>query len=88
MPKKTGKGKKKAKKKKTSKSEDSGPVTVGKIPNKTMVQQMASVSLSPVPIRQPTTREKVSFYFKILCTIKIQGYFCTHLAFTLLKQKS
>ncbi|XP_028514856.1 caltractin [Exaiptasia diaphana] len=58
MPKKKGKGKKKVKKK--SKSEDVGPSVVGKVSNKTMVQQMASVSLSPVPVRKATTQEKLT----------------------------
>lgn len=55
MPKKKGKGKKKIKK---SKTEDAQTV-VGKVSNKTMVQQMASVSLSPAPVRKATTQEKV-----------------------------
>ncbi|XP_031553862.1 caltractin-like [Actinia tenebrosa] len=58
MPKKTGKGKKKVKKKKSTKSPET-TTEIGKVSNKTMVQQMASVSLSPTPTRKSTARERL-----------------------------
>lgn len=74
MPKKTGKGKKKVKKKKTKSPEIS--TEIGKVSNKTMVQQMASVSLSPTPTKKSTARERVSevrcfsiFFPKNICKL-------------------
>ncbi|KAK3738106.1 hypothetical protein QZH41_013847 [Actinostola sp. cb2023] len=65
MPKKTvkAKGKKKAKKKKSSANSEENLTQIGKVPNRTMVQQMASVSLSPATVRKATTRDRLSQAF-------------------------